>query len=260
MVLSGGIRAGLLVMVVALSACGSPSPSRTASPTPTATPTPRPSAATGACASVTTTTPIEQVPAACAALWAPYGVTKVPPANLTDSTPVPPTVINGTNGAVSDADARALALAANTTGVWLRWSEANSQYQLTRHIESAQVVNASIEQLLRQGTKVVDPDCDLFADKYEVFAMSPEGSAFFQSFGQATDHDAVVLVEYYPGPCAIEEQPSGGSLRTLVATPSAVVSVATGSVHHDPVLGAIWFADGAAFCSSRGAPNAWCNR
>jgi hypothetical protein len=41
-----------------------------------------PSAAAGApCASVTTTTRIEDVAVACQELWVPYGVTEVPPAN-----------------------------------------------------------------------------------------------------------------------------------------------------------------------------------
>ena len=77
-----------------------------------------------------TTTAIDQVPAACAALWAPYGVTKVPPANLTDSTPPPPTVVNATNGAVSDATLRAWALASNRDCALVQWAETNDQISI----------------------------------------------------------------------------------------------------------------------------------
>ena len=258
MVLTDGIRVGVAAMVVILTACGSSSVVHTPPPTAGSTPAPRSSAAAGACASVTTTTPIEQVPAACAALWAPYGVTKVPPANLTDSTPVPPSVVNATGGAISDADAAAWALAVNRTGEWLRWSEAYGQYQLTNHIESSQVVNAAIDQAMRQGMSVIDPECDLFAQKYVLYPMTAAGHTFFSSFGQVT-HDQFVFVESYPAPCAILERNGTGPPQTLLSTQLAVVSVSAGAVRHDAVLGDIWFGDGTAFCTSRGAPTAWCS-
>ena len=257
MVLSGGVCAGLAVMAVALAACGSPTPSRTSSPTAAPTATPRPSAAAGACASVMTTTPIEQVPAACAALWAPYGVTKVPPANLTDGTPVPTTVVNGTKGAVADADAQKWALAVNRTGVWLRWSEANDQFQLTTHLESPQVVNGIVDAAMRRGTRVTDPDCDLFAQRYLLVANDVQGTSFFSSFGQSI-RDMYVFIERYPGPCAITVDSQSGSTQTLLATPVALSSISAGNVLDDPVLGDIWFGDGAALCTTRGAPTAWC--
>jgi hypothetical protein len=204
-----------------------------------------------------TTTPIGQVPAPCAALWTPYGVTKVPPANLTDATPLPPAVVNGTRGAVGDADAQAWALAANRTGMWLRWSEANDQFGLTTRIEGSKVVNAEIDQQMRHGTRVLDPDCDLFAQKYRLFPMTDEGRSFFAAFGELT-HDSYVLVEQYPGPCAITGKGATGQLQTLLSTPTATVSISAGQAREDPVLGTIWFGDGAGFCTDRGAPSTWC--
>lgn len=258
MVRTGGIRVGTVAVAAMVASCGTPAPHSTTSPTPHSTTPPRPSAAAGPCASVTTTTPIAQVPAACAALWAPYGVTKVPPANLTDATPAPPPVTNATRGAVSDADAQAWALAVNRTGMWLRWSEANDQYALTTYLEARQVVNATLDQAMRRGTSVIDPDCDLFATQYRLFPLTTEGSAFFTSFGQAT-HDSYVFVERYPGPCAILGKDAAGSTHTLLSTPNSVVSLSAGTVRHDPLLGDIWFGDGAAFCTNSGAPTAWCS-
>jgi hypothetical protein len=257
----GSVRASVMVAVtvVAVSSCGGPAPTQEASASPHPSISARSSAAAGPCASVITTTPIGQVPSACAALWAPYGVTKVPPANLTDSTPVPPSVVNGTAGAVSDADAQSWALAANRTGVWLRWSEANDQYSLTTRIESSHVVNATLDALMRNGTSVIDPPCDLFAQKYLLFPMTPDGSQFFSSFGEVT-HDAYVLVEHYPGPCAIVGTSPDGGTQTVAATPNLTVSISAGTLLHDPVLGILWFADGAAFCTDRGAPTSWCNQ
>lgn len=259
MVLTDGIRVAVATVALLLVAsCGSTLPAVTTSATARPTTAPRPSAAAGPCASVTTTTPIEQVPPACAALWAPYGVTKVPPANLTDSTPQAPPVVNGTHGAVTDAASDAWAMAANRTGTWLRWSEVNDQYQLTTHIESTQVVNATVDRLMRSGTSVIDPACDLFADKYSLFPMTAEGSRFFTSFGEVT-HDEYVLVEHYPGPCAILGKSPSGSTQTVLATPNSIVSISAGTLRHDPLLGDLWFGDGAAFCSDRGAPTSWCS-
>lgn len=247
-----------LMVGVAASACGSTPtpPSRTTSPSPSAAP--RPSAAAGPCASVTTTTDIGSVPPACAALWAPYGVTKVPPANLTDSTPVPPVVVNATNGAVSDTDARTWALAANRAGVWLQWSEANDQYGLTTRIEGPQVVNGQIDGYMRHGISVQDPSCDLFASRYVLVRMDAAGRAFFGAFGEPTSA-AWVFVEEYPGPCAITGIAGSSPPTTLLATPSPTKSLSSGALMSDPLLGAIWYGVGAGFCTDRGAPANWCN-
>jgi hypothetical protein len=255
----GSVRAGVVVtlVVAAVSSCGTPAPTHTASPSASSTVALRPSAAAGPCASVTTTTAIGQVPAECAAVWAPYGVTKVPPANLTDSVPQPPEVVDGTQGVVSDTEAQSWATAANRTGIWLRWSELNDQYSLTTRIESSQVINATLDKLMRGGTSVIDPDCDLFAQKYVLFPMNSGGTQFFSSFGETTQ-DAYVLVEHYPGPCAILASNPGGGTHTVAATPNPTVSISAGVVRHDPLLGDLWFADGAAFCTDRGAPTSWC--
>jgi hypothetical protein len=167
-------------------------------------------------------------------------------------------VVNGTNGAVSDTQAQAWALAANRAGVWLQWSEANDQFALTSRIEAAQVENAQIDQFMRQGISVIDPSCDLFAEQYRLFPMRAEGSAFFASFGE-TARDAYVFVEHYPGPCSISGRDAQGHTRTLLSTQSATVSISAGVVRRDALLGQIWFSDGAAFCSDRGAPIDWCS-
>ncbi len=149
--LRGGLTASL--MAAALASCGAPAPSSTpASARPTASALPRPSAAAGPCASVLTTTPISQVPAACAALWAPYGVTKVPPANLTDATPPPPPVINRTNGSVSDGEARIVGAGVERAGIWYAVERGERcSTSLTPRIEGSNVVNAQLDQLMRQG-------------------------------------------------------------------------------------------------------------
>jgi hypothetical protein len=256
----GNVRASvvLTVTVVAVSSCGSPAPTHTASPKPSSTTAPRPSAAAGPCASVTTTTAIGQVPAACAAAWAPYGVTKVPPANLTDSTPVPPSVVNGSHGSVTDTDAQSWALAANRAAIWLRWSEANDQFSLTSRLEGPLVVNSQIDQLMRQGVVISDPDCNLFAQRYVVSPMTPQGRQFFASFAESTN-DQFVLEERYPGPCSLTATFADGHTQTLFPSAGAVISVVAGAVRSDPLMGDIWYITAGGFCTDRGAPTEWCS-
>ena len=118
----------IALMGLAVAGCSSSPASAPSSSgaSPSATASGRPG---GPCASVVTTTPIGDVPAACAALWAPYGVTKVPPYDILSEEHVPaaPPVQNMTDGAVSDATAQLWANASNRGSGWYEWAEANDQ-------------------------------------------------------------------------------------------------------------------------------------
>ena len=256
MVLSGGIRAGLVLMAVTLSACGSPSPTRTASPTATPVPTPRPSAAVGACASVTTTTPIEQVPAACAALWAPYGVTKVPPANLTDSTPVTHNVVNATNSALTDAQVAQWLLASNRDSIWFRWAEANDQVPLMSKIGSVSL-NAAVElQAMAAGEPVDQPDCAIFPTRVKVFQITSSERQFFINHGQSVA-DSFVFAAEYPGACNVTAKGPNGVV-TLEAFPTPGTTFFASHIVDDPLLGELLYYDGSGNCAQAGAPPEWC--
>ncbi len=251
----GGVVATLAIFAVA--SCGNPAP--TATPTARKTPTAiaRPSAAAGPCASVTTTTAIAEVPPACAALWAPYGVTKVPPANLTDSTPSAPPVVNGTNGAVSDADAQAWALAANRTAVWYRWAEANDQPSLLGRLGHPSLLPPAELQVLATNGTVAQPDCAIFPTKVALFAIDTEANRFFTSVGQIVS-GGFALAAKYPGPCTITSVSASGQVQTIASFPQAGVTFFAGAIRDDALLGRVWFTVGAGNCAQRGAPTAWC--
>lgn len=257
MVLTGGIRVCLVVMLgLAVSSCGDPTGSHTAAPTTRPSIAPRPSAAAGACASVATTTPIEQVPAACAALWAPYGVTKVPPANLTDATPAAPTVVNGTTGAVSDADALAWAVAANRAAVWGRWAKKFDQPALLKVLLTESLVPNTELVAMAKGAQIDQPDCSSFGTKYGLFPLGADGARFFSGLGQ-TAGTPFVLAVTFPGPCQITAVYPDGHKETLFSYPSAGTTIFAGSLVHETVLGDIWRAQAAADCGLNG-PRMWC--
>jgi hypothetical protein len=258
MVLGGGIRVGLAAVALAFAcSCGSPSPARTPSVAVTASPAPRPSAATGACSAVTTTTPIDQVSAACAALWAPYGVTKVPPANLTDTTPTTPQVVNATNGAVSDAQLSEWIAASNRDSLWYRWAEANDEIGLLPRLGVESLDPAVELKAMAAHEPITQPDCALFPTKVRVFAITPTDQQFFAGEGESVS-SSYAFVGSYPGPCAVTAQTASGQTQTLASYPSSSVTFYAGHVTNDALLGEILYYDGAGNCADRGAPTAWC--
>jgi hypothetical protein len=255
------VRAGVAVAmsVIALTSCGSSTPVHTAtavSPTPVGA---HPSAASGPCASVTTTTDIGQVPAACAALWAPYGVTKVPPVNLTDSTPVTPVVTNLTDGIVSDSQLASWTLASNRDSVWYRWAEANVQPALLSRLGVVRLDPAAELEALASGESVAQPDCDLFPQRVRVFPITPADHQFFIGEGETlSSASAYAFVGTYAGGCVVTAKTASGQTIDLASFPSAGVTFFAGHVVNDPVLGAILYYDGAGNCDDRGAPTLWC--
>jgi hypothetical protein len=257
MVLTGGIRVGTVAVAVMVASCAPATPSSTASPTPHATAAPRPSAATGPCASVMTTTPIGQVPAACAVLWAPYGVTKVPPANLTDATPVPPPVVNGTHGVVTDAVARRWAQASNRAAIWYRWAEANDQPKVLAKIGVISLIPTSELQVLAANGTVSQPDCALFPTRIAEYQIGADAMHFFGSVGQHIT-GGTALVDTFPGPCTVTATTATGQSQTIASYPASGITFFAGHDQTDPVLGDVWFTDGAGNCGARGAPVEWC--
>src|ERR1035437_760935 len=212
MVLTGGIRVCLVAMLaLALSSCGDPTGSHTAPPTVRPSIAPRPSAAAGAWASVATTTPIEQGPAACATVWAPYGVTKVPPANLTDATPAAPTVVNETNGAVPDSQIATWILASNRDSLWYRWAEANDQATLLPHLGKLSLDPRSELQAMASNEPISQPDCPLSPTNLKIPSIRPEDLRFFTSRGQ-TVSDAYVFAGTYSAPCYVTATTASGQL------------------------------------------------
>lgn len=245
---------------VVLAGCSGGSTTPTAS---TNTPaTSASAAATNPCASLKTTTPIEQVPAACGARWAPYHVTKVPPPNELELEHVPaaPKVVNKTNGAVSDADAQHWAEANNWDSGWVKWAHAYDQPALLPHLVSPVLIAANEEQALESGATIDDPDCALFPTTIALFPIGPDGGAYFQRKG-LTISDQYVFVATASGPCASMAKYPDGHTETISQASGPVTAFVPGVLRHDPVLDDIWFTDGGGACDDpTGPPPGWCGR
>jgi hypothetical protein len=251
----------MLGMGWVLAACGSSStrtPSAGSSASPSASVT-----VGGPCASVKTTTAIVDVPPACAALWAPYQVTKVPPPDILQQEHVPlaPPVKNTTNGAVSDADAQLWANASARDSGWYKWAEANDQPSFLRHLVGPALINPLEVQAMQQGATILQPDCNLYPTSNTLFKIGSDGQAYFGRKGLPTDNAYVIVVGYTKAPCSETIQYPDGRTATIDDFAQPTVAFAPGKFIRDPVLGDIWFGDAGGSCQdTTGPPPEWCGR
>lgn len=235
------------------------------------TPTPRtsksatasPSTAANACASVRTTTPIDKVPTACQLLWQPYHVTMVPPSDELQQEHVPPApqVKNMTNGAVSQTDAQHWADADNLGSAWYKWAEEYDQPFLLGFLAGGSLVKSDEQLALAQGASILQPDCNLYPTSAALFAVGPDGKAYFTRKNLPAD-DTYVLVETAPGgACAATVRYPDGHTANLPELANTIPFFAAGSLRHDPLLGDVWYVDAGGNCNdSYGPPSAWCGR
>ncbi len=235
-----------------------------ASPTALATPhsTPSASPASGHCASVRTTTPITDVPEACAALWAPYQVTEVPPPDILAQEHVPPapTVVNKTNGAVSQAEAQRWADASNRGSGWYKWAYEFNEPALLLHLVGPALIPNEDEIALSQGAKIYVPDCDLYPSSYTLFKVEADGRAYFSRKGLPADDDFVFVV-LYKGPCTVTTSYPDGHVTLRDDFPHPTLGFQPGALRDDKVLGDLWFGDAGGNCDDPvGPPSSWCAR
>jgi hypothetical protein len=208
------------------------------------------------------TTPIDAVPPACAALWQPYQVTKVPPSDILQQEHVPPAppVRNMTNGAISDAVAQHWADASNWESGWLKWAEANDQLAFLTHVTGSDTIARDERVALEAGATIAQPDCNLYPAANTVFRVFSDGYAYFARKGLPTD-DAFVIVAVYAGPCSAQASYPDGHTAVVPGLASTTTAFAPGVLRSDPILGDLWYVDAGGNCQDpAGPPGQWCGR
>ena len=221
-----------------------------------------PARAGGPCASVKTTTPITDVPQACAELWAPYQVTEVPPADILEQEHVPlaPPVVNRTNGAVSDAEAQRWANASNRDSGWYKWAYAYTQPGLLLKLVGPALIPGVDEIALGNGAEILVPDCDLYPTSYQLFRIGEDGRTYFERKRLPTD-DAYTFVVTFTGPCKVRTTYPDGHVTYRQAFAGPTVVFEPGALRSDRILGDLWFGDAGGGCDDpSGPPAEWCSR
>lgn len=216
----------------------------------------------GACAPVRTTMPIDQVPLACAELWAPYQVTLVPPPDVLRQEHVPPAprVTNLTGGRVPDSVAQRWANASNRDSGWYKWAYDYNQPPLLLRLVGPALISRIDELALSDDARIDVPDCDLYPMSYTLFPIGPDGYAYFARKGLPTAGQYVFVV-LYNGPCTVTTTYPDGQVVTRADFTAPTLVFAPGRLVTDRVLGDLWFTDTGGNCGDpAGPPAEWCSR
>ena len=248
--------------LLATAGCGTSVSTRPAAlRTGAITPAPVPGV-TDRCSSVTVTTQIDRVTAACQAVWWSYGVTAVPPSNelALEHVPNAPPVVNMTDGAVSDTTAQHWADASNRDSGWWQWAQGHDQLFVLRHLVGPSLIPATEVEALQNGGTVEQPACNLYPISWKLFPVGVDGRAYFARKRLPAGDDYVFVV-VYSGPCSETLRDPQGHPSTLVDFTENTTVFSPGALRRDPVLGDIWFADAGGNCQDpSGPPAAWCGR
>jgi hypothetical protein len=177
----------------------------------------------------------------------------IPSRHVLDNVPTAPKVINMTSGAVCDADAQAWLQAGFRVNGYVGWMGENGQLIFNRHLRTDVylVPGNVVGDALRRGSTVVDPDCDLYADKAALVPVDDNVRTFLASHRGQTTTASYALVERYKSsqPCNVVEVTASGP-KLLESQPiEGSIIIESGSFRVDPVLGPIFYADAVGSCS-----------
>ena len=243
----------------ATSAAGSPAASSSESaPPPTGTPTATSPTVLDPFLFPEQDTPLNQATAQLQKIWAPYQVTIIPSRHTLESMPSVRTVANLTGGALDDAIAQSYLVAEYRDNAFSAWAEKNVQPDFFNNHLQGGIDAGSPEYLaLKRGQAINDPACDLYPTNPAVVKLDDKTTTYLttQSPGKFKLNGPYAIVQTYVGPCDVTYVSPGPQQTPLgsVAVGGSTDLIA-GHLTHDPVLGDLWFADGAFDCAQTAAP------
>jgi hypothetical protein len=189
----------------------------------------------------------------------------IPGSDIFGAAPPMPAVVNHTNGAVSDADARAMEVAFWRAETLNQWAQANSEayfiaVTLLGQQEGGFFVPDAQTALKDSGT-VTDPNCDMFPTAFEVW---PHTAAVDSWIGAASYHTSapdVVIVPFNEANCTLTITDKGKvSLEPADPThPHGVDRVVwVGEVVQDGTVGPYFKVEASTNCDRAGAVAQMC--
>jgi hypothetical protein len=209
------VAVGAGATCVVLGACGGAGPSSTVKPATSSAPT----ASARVIASATPTptglghypivdTPVASAPSAMAYSWLQLAISKtIPGGDIFSKAPPMPTVVNKTDGAVSNADAQAVVTALWRESTLLQWAQA--------HDESAFMINTLLgtqesnfllpddQAALGEGGTVIDPNCDVFPVSVTLWPHTPGVDTWLIDANEQTAAPIVAVVPFNEANCRL---------------------------------------------------------
>ena len=161
-----------------------------------------------------------------------------------------------TQGKVCDSDVQTWLQADFSVNSFVGWmgQQGRDELLLNSHLRTDAYFapGNKVGDALRSGSRVVDPDCDLYADKAALVPVSDDIETFFAShLGQHTTSSYAFVERYRSSqPCTVIEITSDGVVRNLESVPiEGSIIIESGKFVHEPVLGSIFYADAVGSCT-----------
>ena len=253
----------LVPLAILLASCTGTVTSATnkASPTPATIPTPNQPDPNVAAVPNAADWPQQDIPFAQASAqlqqaWAAYGVTIIPSRQVFDNVPAVPTVVNKTNGALTQAQAQQMGLAYYRTEALWGWAAAHNQMKLQLYLGNEGFLNTDIGAAERKGLAVQEPPCALYPIRLALVPADASITSFLKALGY-TVSSPNALVQDYKTPCSVTAMTSAGTQNVHEWPLGLILDIETGSVRQDPVLGLAYFGEADRECPQSGYPTPW---
>lgn len=198
-------------------------------------------------------TPFAQAPSQMQLAWAAYGVTLIPSRHVFDNMPAVPTVVNKTNGALTQAQVQQTGLAFYRSEALWGWAAANDQTKLQLYLGNEGFLNTPAGAAESKGEPVRDPACELYPTQLAVVPVESSIKTFLEHFGY-TVSSAFALVQNYKTPCSQSAVTTAGEKVIQQWAFGLDLQVETGSEREDPVLGLVYVGEAAHDCPENGFP------
>lgn len=270
-----GIVLGVGVLGVLLTACGSAAaigPRASATPSVTMAPSPSPTVAASAVGMYPAVdTPLSKAPAAMAAAWEALGIeTTIPGNDIFTNAPPMVTVVNHTEGVLSDADAQAIGAAIWREDTLIQWAEAHDEPAFIAQTlvgpESDNILVPAAQAALAGGPQtgggtVIDPDCDMFPTSITVWQHTAGVDDWLAVAGFHISAPDVAILPFNEAGCLLTITVKGKTTTQVADTlaPHGVDrAIFVGEVADDPTLGPYFKVEASDSCLRPGAVLAMC--
>ena len=185
--------------------------------------------------------------------WAAYGVTIIPSRHVFDNVPAVPTVLNKTNGALTQVQAQQMGLAYYRSEALWGWAAAHDQTKLQLYLGNQGFLNTAAGAAESKGEAVQDPPCELYPTQMAVVPVDALVKNFLQALGY-TVSSSNALVQSYKTPCSQTALTPSGPQMIADWAFGLNLGIESGSVREDPVLGTTYFGEAARDCPESGYP------
>lgn len=196
-------------------------------------------------------TPLSGAPADLAALWRPYGVTRIPAKSVVDAAAAAAAAVpvaNHSKGAFSDAQMQQFLLATVRDQLLVGWAGEHVQPSLDAYLAGEPFLVGADGHALADGTAVHYPTCALIWTSMTLLAPNPAYDTALIHHGWYVAPGSFPMRATFAGCGAVSGTTRAGATVTLDPASGPRTVVLDFVLRHDAVLGDLLFAEGISGC------------